>query len=146
MMQFFADRQGISDIGWHFLSADQDTIDTLAQTLGFIYFESPNGFDHLIQATILDSEGIVFRQVYGMNFDTPMLIEPLKQLVFKEAPDDSLFESLSNQVKLFCTVYDPAQDKYKFDYSLFIGMFIGFMCVGFVGYQLVREWRHTLSS
>jgi protein SCO1/2 len=146
MMQFFADQQGVSDAGWYFLSADQATIDALADALGFIYYATAHGFDHLIQATVIKEDGEIFRQIYGINFETPLLVEPLKQLVFKTSPDDSLFSSLSNQVKLFCTVYDPAVDKYKFDYSLFIGMFIGFLCVGLLGFQLVREWRRTIAG
>ncbi len=146
MMQFFADRQEISEANWYFLSADQQTIDELSSELGFIYFATANGFDHLIQATLIDGSGTIARQVYGIDFDTPLLVEPLKQMVFGEKPSMSFIESLTNQVKLFCTVYDPAQDKYKFDYSLFIGMFIGFLCVGLVGFHLVKEWQHTLSA
>jgi protein SCO1 len=145
MMQFFADKQRISDANWYFLSADQDTIDSLSASLGFIYFPSPNGFDHLIQATILDESGTVFRQVYGMDFETPHLIEPLKRFVFKTTDELGLLDSVSNRVRLFCTVYDPSEDKYRFDYSLFIGMFIGALCVGSLGFQLIREWRKSLS-
>jgi len=146
MMQFFADKQRIAEANWYFLSADQATIDSLAEATGFLYYPSPNGFDHLIQATLLDESGKVFRQIYGMDFETPLLIEPLKRLVFKDSGDLSLLDSVTNQVRLFCTVYDPSEDRYKFDYSLFIGMFIGFMCVGLLGFQLVREWRRTMAA
>ncbi len=145
MMQFFADKQQISEAGWYFLSGDQENIDRLTQLLGFIYFPSPNGFDHLIQATLLNEEGVVIRQIYGMDFDMPLLVEPLKTLVLN-TKTDSLFDNVANKVKLFCTVYDPAQNKYKFDYSLFIGTFIGFLCVGVLGFQLIKEWRITLSG
>ena len=85
-------------------------------------------------------------ELCARDFDTPILVEPLKQLVFKGQAETNLFDTLANQVKLFCTVYDPALDKYRFDYSLFIGMFIGFLCVGLLGFQLIKEWRATLNA
>lgn len=144
MMQFFADQQRIPEANWYFLSAPQETIDRLAAAVGFLYYPTPNGFDHLIQATILDADGRVYRQVYGINFDTPLLVEPLKELILGERSEDSFLTSLSNQIKLFCTVYDPTQDRYRFDYSIFIGTLIGFLCVGLLGFQLVKEWRLSM--
>ena len=143
MMQYFADQQRISEANWQFLSANEETIATLAEDLGFIYFPTANGFDHLIQTTLLDGSGRVHQQIYGMDFDAPIMVEPLKRLVLGK-PAEGLIESISNQVKLFCTVYDPAQGKYRYDYSLFIGTFIGFLCVGLLGFQLIKEWRLTL--
>ena len=145
MMQFFADRQQISEANWFFLSGDQETIDSLTKQLGFIYYPTANGFDHLIQATVLDAAGEVYLQVYGMKFDTPLLVEPLKRLALNDQ-GAGFFTALTNQVKLFCTIYDPAQDKYRIDYSIFIGTFIGLLCVGVLGFQLVKEWRFTLNQ
>ena len=145
MMEQFAKKQDIDLDRWQFLSADQTTIDRLAADLGFIYFPSANGFDHLIQTSIIDGQGRVFQQVYGMNFEIPSLIEPLKRLVFS-SKDKGLVEAISNKIRLFCTVYDPARDHYRFDYSVFIGTFIGFLCVFVFGMQLRKEWRLTLKS
>jgi len=80
-MRVFAAQQGVDLDGWDFLSGDQADIDALAADLGFQYYPSPSGFDHLIQSSIVDADGIVFRQVYGIQFETPHLIEPLKALV-----------------------------------------------------------------
>jgi len=146
MMAEFARSQDVKRSGWDFLSGEKQTVDELAATLGFQYTAAGSGFDHLIQTTIVDAEGRVYQQVYGMQFEAPLMIEPLKRLVFRTAESDGLFENLSKQVRLFCTVYDPASDRYRFDYSLFIGMFIGFMCIGVLGTVLVREWRKTLAS
>ncbi len=145
MMQHFAEAQGVSADNWLFLSADENTVKALTKQLGFIYYPSASGFDHLVQATLVDNDLRVRQQTYGISFDMPLLIEPLKKLVLGQ-PTHSLLASVSNKVRLFCTVYDPAQDKYKFDYSLFIGMFIGFACVGLLGVALIREWSRTLAS
>jgi protein SCO1/2 len=144
-MRTFATQQSVDIQDWTFLSTDQPTIDALSADLGFQYFPSPSGFDHLIQSTIVDAGGIVFRQVYGIQFDTPHLIEPLKVLVFGEDPTDSLFDQITARVKLFCTVYDPASDSYKFDYSIFVGLFIGLSLGTIFLYLLIREWRFSRS-
>jgi len=70
-------------------------------------------------------------------------VEPLKELVFGEPVTPSLLSSLSNKIKLFCTVYDPTTDKYRFDYSIFMGLFIGASSIGIVSFLVLREWRHT---
>jgi protein SCO1 len=145
MMQYFADQQQVSEADWHFLSAEQHTIDSLTALLGFQYFESPNGFDHLIQTTLVGPDGDVLQQIYGIEFDMPVLVEPLKKLVAGNYSDQGFLQDITRQIKLFCTVYDPAQDKYRFDYSLIVGSIIGFCCVGLVGYHLVREWRYSAS-
>lgn len=144
-MRTFKTDQKVRHDNWDFLSADGETIETLTEQMGFIYYRSPNGFDHLIQTTILNQDGKVTGQIYGMNFDVPHLVEPLKRLVFGKREDKSLMQSVSDQIRLFCTVYDPARDHYRFDISIFVGMFIGILCVGVLGFQLVKEWRYTLN-
>ncbi|MCP3690037.1 MAG: SCO family protein, partial [Gammaproteobacteria bacterium] len=141
-MQYFANKQGISDKGWHLLSTNQASVNALSRDIGFLFTPSSNGFDHLIQATILDAQGKLYRQVYGQVFSTPLLIDPLIELVLGQAPASaSLMSDLGNKIKLFCTTYDPVRDGYFFDYSLFIGMFIGATIIIFTGFAMVREYR-----
>lgn len=142
-MARFARDQRVDLPGWEFASVDAATLARLAEDLGFLYFPAPQGFDHLIQATVLDADGKIYRQVYGMNFETPQLVEPLKELVFGEPRTASFLESVGNRIKLFCTVYDPATDRYRFDYSIFLGGLIGLVGLGTVAFLLVREWRRT---
>jgi protein SCO1/2 len=139
-MQYFANKQGISDKGWQVLSASSGAIEQLADDIGFLYFPSSNGFDHLIQATIIDAEGVVYRQVYGQVFDTPLLVDPLIELVLgRSSPEQPLLANLVSKIKLFCTTYDPVRDGYYFDYSLFIGMLIGGSIILFTAVIVVRE-------
>ncbi len=142
-MREFARAQHVAISDWDFLSTDRATIEALSKDLGLQYFPSAHGFDHLIQATVVDAGGRVYRQVYGMQFETPLLVEPLKQLVFGAPATTSLFAGLTNRVRLFCTVYDPATDRYRFDYSLFLGMVIGATSIVLVSLFLVREWRRS---
>ncbi len=143
----FARKQGIDNRGWRLLSASPETINALSKELGFEFFSSPNGFDHITQATVIDAEGRVYQQVYGEVFDTPLLVEPLKQLVLGQPrPNQTLLSELINKVRFFCTTYDPARDAYHFDYSLFIGMAIGSSIILTGIILLIREIRHGRRS
>jgi protein SCO1/2 len=145
-MGAFARQQGVDVAGWQFLSADQQTIDRLTGDLGFVYYPSAAGFDHLIQATVVDADGVIYRQVYGTNFDIPLLVEPLKELVFGRPTGHSLLAGIGDRIRLFCTVYDPSSNRYVFDYSLFLGIVIGLACLIAVGTFLVREWRRSRAA
>jgi len=144
MMRAFARQQQVDLPGWKFLSTDQATIDKLSKEVGFIYYPSPTGFDHLLQSTLVDKNGRVYGQVYGIagsEYDTPRLVEPLKKMVFGDTGDGSLLTTLSNRVRLFCTVYDPQSGAYYFDYSLFVGIAIGLLILFSIIFWLLREWR-----
>jgi protein SCO1/2 len=148
-MRTFAKHQDVNQSNWKFLSGDQKTIDHLAKDVGFLYFSSPKGFDHLLQTTLIDGTGKVYGQVYGIsgsNFDTPRLVEPLKQLVLGKPANASLLTSLHNRIRLFCTVYDPATGSYYFDYSLYVGIIIGAIILLSIIFWLIREWRGTAVS
>lgn len=141
-MRTFAREQNVDIAGWDFLATDAATVDALSGELGFQFAAAGGGFDHLIQTTIVDGRGVVFRQVYGMDIETPHLIEPLKVLVFGQDAAQSLLEQVTSRVRLFCTVYDPASDKYLFDYSIFVGLVVGIVMGVLFVVLLVREWRN----
>jgi len=143
-MKHFARKQGIEKANWHLLSADARTIKALTKELGFLFFSSPSGFDHMVQATVIDAKGVIYRQVYGEVFNTPLLIEPLKELILgRPQPNQTLLSELINKVRFFCTNYDPASDSYHFDYSLFIGMIIGAIIIVLIITFLLREFRRS---
>lgn len=142
----FADRMGIQNQNWDFLSASSDEMAQLVEQLGFIYYPSPKGFEHLIQATLLDAQGKVYRQVYGMTFPTTALVEPLKELVFGRPQPESALQQLGNRIRLFCTVYDPATDSYRIDISVFIGTFVGLVVSLLFGRMLIKEWRRSIEA
>lgn len=142
-MRQFARERGIDMADWYFLSTDAVTIKALTRDLGFTYFASPKGFDHLAQTTIVDAEGKVYRPIYGERFAVPSLVEPLKDLVFGRKASTKNWDGWINGVKLFCTVYDPTSGRYKFDYSLFVGIFAGLVSLGMVAVFVVRAWRHS---
>ena len=145
-MRMFAAQRNINVSNWHFLSADAATMRDLSADTGFSYFSSPKGFDHMIQATVLDGEGRVYRQIYGMAPDAPALVEPLKELLYSKRVDATPIESLVSNIRLFCTVYDPTTGMYRFDYSIFIGFFIGLVLLSGTAWFIIRAWRKSTPS
>ena len=143
-MRVFANKQSVDDPNWEFLSGSADEIARLVDNIGFVYFPSPRGFDHINQVTVIDRVGVVYRQVYGAAFELPWLVEPIKELVYnRPQPGDHIGSGLLNRIKLFCTVYDPNSGRYKFDYSLFVGMAVGAIIVLSVFFWLLLEYSRA---
>ena len=143
-MKYFASQQGIDEKGWFALSADADTIAALTKELGFVYFGSPSGFDHVVQATVVDEKGQIYRQVYGETFDTQLLLEPMLDLVLdRPKSSQSFLLNIADKVRFFCTTYDARTDSYHFDYSLFLGMAIGFSVILSTIIFIIRELRYA---
>ncbi len=142
-MMDFARKQSIDDPNWTFLSGSPENIAKLVENVGFIYFPTPRGFDHITQVTIVDRDGLIYQQVYGGAFELPWLVEPLKDLVLNRPQSEHNFLSgVVDRVKLFCTVYDPNTGRYRFDYSLFIQIAIGALVVlGVMSYLLLEIRR-----
>ncbi|MBZ0073130.1 MAG: SCO family protein [Thiohalobacteraceae bacterium] len=144
-MATFAIEQGVRESDWQFVSGDAATVAALTRDLGFTYQRSPNGFDHLLQTTILDADGRVHRQVYGDVIDAPWLIEPLKRLVFGTTSEDGVLTQISNRVRMYCVTYDPATGAYRYDYSIYIGMTIGGLIIVAIAAFLIHEARRARS-
>lgn len=141
-MRLFADRQGAAAPNWNFLSGDPQTVAALSDELGFSYFRSPKGWDHLTQTTIIDASGMVYRQIYGETFDAPLVVEPLKDLVLGRGASLTSVAGVINRVRLLCTVYDPAAGAYRFDYSIFVEAALGGAALATIGVFLMGAWRH----
>jgi len=146
-MRAFARRQGIP-LGddWQVLSGTQGAVEGLARDIGFEFYPSMKGFDHLNQTTIVDKSGRIFRQVYGQSFESVYLVEPLKTLVLGTDSPFSSFQDLANKIRLFCTIYDPAADRYQFDYSMFFRIGVGFTVVMTLLIIVVRGWIRVLKA
>lgn len=140
-MRSYAGDRSVGDDNWLLLSGDEATIVALAGDLGFQYRKTPHGFDHLAQVSVVDEESVVYRQIYGVRLTPPVVVEPLKQLVFGRKTGYTSFSGFANQVRLFCTIYDPDTGRYRFDFSLIISAFLGLLFLTGTGFMFVRAWR-----
>jgi protein SCO1 len=141
-MREFAKKQGVGDARWTFATPTPDSLDALARDLGFQWVPTAAGFDHLTQATILDRDGRVVRQVYGDRFELPMLVAPLRELVLGDpAPRDD-FAAFVERVRVLCTVYDPRAGRYRLNYALFVELFTGStVVIATLGYLIAASRR-----
>jgi len=140
-MAAFARQNGISDPRWEFLSPDARTLAALTRDLGFTYYATPKGFDHITQLSVIDAQGVIYRQIYGDSYTLPMLVDPLKDLLSGQASRRVSIDAIWTKVKLFCTVYDPNSGGYRINYSLFFEIFTGLTVLGAIAWYLLRERR-----
>lgn len=140
-MAAFAKQNGVEDPRWLFLTPRAGEIEAITRRFGFVYEATAAGFDHVTQVSIVDADGVVYRQVYGDQFDLQMLIQPLKELLSGQASRSLTVENVWEKVKLYCTVYDPNSGRYKFNYGIFVEIFAGLTTLGAIAWVVVRELR-----
>jgi protein SCO1 len=140
-MRAFARKFGVASPNWLFLTPEAQALAALTADLGFRYEATPAGFDHLLQVTILDRDGRVYRQVYGDSFDTPLFVGPLLELAQNAPVEQGSLGAAWQKVKLLCTVYDPSAGRYRINYVVLIELLVGAsVMLGGIGF-LVLEWR-----
>jgi protein SCO1/2 len=139
-MQSFAAARGTFPAGWVFGAADAATVAKLLDGIGFTYVATPKGFDHMIQATVVDGDGVVYRQVYGQQIEPPQFVDPLRRLALGQKAEEDTLGAMIEGVRLFCTVFDPKSGRYRFDWSIVLSFVIGVLCFTAVAAFLWRSW------
>ena len=140
-MASFARELKIDDPDWYFASASAADIARLSEDLGFMYAPAAGGFDHLVQTTVLDERGRVYRQIYGQSFVGVTLIDPLRRVRIGSSPVVEGAPSMLERVRLLCTVFDPKSGRYRFDYSLALAGVLGVLFVLMAALFIRRHWR-----
>jgi protein SCO1/2 len=134
-MKAFAAQNGIVYPNWEFLSPAPAIVDDLTKAFGFSYAPTPAGFDHIVQVTLVDGDGKIYRQIYGEALTPDMLVEPLKQLV-TGAPvaQTGAIADILDRVRILCSVYDPKTGQYRVNYTLIVEI------AGFLTFFLYISW------
>jgi protein SCO1/2 len=145
-MLSYARTRRIEDPQWIFASADAATMRELMEAIGFAYARAGGGFDHMVQATVVDGEGRIATQVYGQQFEAPLLADAVKRIVLGQRAEEATLPSLIERVRLICTVFDPRTGRYRVDYSIVIAFVVGVLCLGAVAVFLWRSWRELPSG
>jgi protein SCO1 len=126
--------------GWHFLTGDQRSIETLAQTAGFRYVENDQDkedrYVHAVGTIALTPEGKISRYLYGFDY-------PPRDLRFAlvEASGNRIGSAV-DQLLLLCYKYDPALGKYTLsilNVLRFSATATVFVLGGFLVFMLRRE-------
>lgn len=140
-LKAFARQHRIDAPNWDFLSPPAPSVAALTRELGFDYLATPAGFDHVVQVTLLDAEGRVYRQIYG-ELNAATIGEPLAQLLRNApAPQQFRLEDLIDRVRILCTDFDPATGKYRFKYGLLLEIAGGLTFALSMGWFFFAEWR-----
>ncbi|MBI5923349.1 MAG: SCO family protein [Betaproteobacteria bacterium] len=141
-LKSYAAQFGIDDPNWEFLSPPASIVDALTRDFGFSYVATPAGFDHILQISIVDAQGRVYRQIYGDSFAGNMLGEPLKQLI-NGAPvaDKTSLAAIIDRVRIICTVYDPVTGEYRVNNGLLLEIAGGLTFLIAVIWFFLAEWR-----
>lgn len=94
--------------GWHFLTADQASIDAITQAAGFSYRwdEKSSQFAHAGGVMVVTPQGKMSRYFYGIDYSP----RDLKMGVIESA--SGKVGSTADQLLLYCYHYDPATGKY----------------------------------
>lgn len=134
-MKAFAAQNGIVFPNWEFLSPAPAIVDDLTKGFGFSYAPTPAGFDHIVQVSLVDGEGRIYRQIYGEALTADQLVEPLKQLV-TGAPvaQTGAIADILDRVRILCSVYDPKTGQYRVNYTLIVEI------AGFLTFFLYISW------
>jgi len=140
-MKDFARRHGTGSPNWRFLSPAAATLPQMVADFGFRYEATAAGFDHLLQVSIVDADGRIYRQVYGEDFGTPQFTGALLQLAQGKPVPAGDLPAWLEQVKLLCTVYDPSSGRYRVNYVVVIELLVGAsVMLGGLGFVVI-EWR-----
>jgi protein SCO1/2 len=140
-MKDFARKFGIGSRDWLFLTPQAATRDALLADFGFRAEATAAGFDHLLQVSIVDAQGRLYRQVYGDEFAAPLFVGPLVELV-KHAPvEQRTLGAAWDKLKILCTVYDPSAGRYRVSYAVLIEILVGASVMLGGSAFLLLEWR-----
>jgi protein SCO1/2 len=143
LMRAYGRDRGVDDADWHFVSADAETVRRLTDDIGFTYRPSAAGFDHVAQVTLLDRAGVVAGQLYGQDFEPPALVEPLRELVLGRGLARASVSDLITRVRLYCSVYDPATGRYRFDFAMLASALPALLVLGIVALGLLAAGRRA---
>lgn len=95
--------------GFHFLTADQATIDKITSSVGFTYRwnETQKEWAHSSAAIVTTPKGVISRYLGGIVFDPKDV-----KLALNEATEGKIGTFVDKMV-LYCFHYDPKENKYS---------------------------------
>ena len=141
-LKAFAAQHRIDQPNWEFLSPHASIVDALTREFGFSFVATAGGFDHVLQVTLLDAQGRIYRQIYGEALDADALGEPIRQLLNSApTPQQIRLDDLVDRIRLLCTVYDPKTGTYRVQYGLLIEIAGGVTFALAMLWFFLAEWR-----
>jgi protein SCO1/2 len=124
--------------GFHFLTADKETIERVTEQLGFKFRWNPemNEWAHPSAAIVVSPSGVITRYLPGVYFEARDI-----KLALNESVDGHLGTFVDRMV-LYCFKYDEQKSKYT-PYVLNIMKFGGVLIVLIMGVWLTSFWMRS---
>lgn len=96
--------------GWHFLTGDRDSIQALADAVGFGFQYDPDRMEYAHGAAIffVSPKGVLTRYLYGIQYEPKQL-----RLALVEAGEGTIGSTI-DQLLLRCYMYNPDSREYAF--------------------------------
>ena len=82
VLRKYAEYEQLNISGWHFMTAEQANVRSLAMMLGVQYTKKSNGhFAHMNLVTVLDKQGRIAKRVEGLNQPMDEAVEEIKSIM-----------------------------------------------------------------
>ena len=131
-----------AEAGIHFLTGRKDSIDKIADAVGFryAYDEAIDQYAHPAAVTVLTPNGHVSKYLYGVEF------APMDFRFAMVSAGEGTIGTLIDQALIYCFHYDPATGKYSVAVMTFVrlaGALTLFGIAALVLFYLRRERRQN---
>ncbi|MCB0272628.1 MAG: SCO family protein [Bdellovibrionales bacterium] len=130
------------NVTWHFWTSPDNQVSTLANNIGFQYYydEEIKEFAHPAVVFLLTDEGVLSRNIYGLNYPTKDM-----RFALLEASEGKIGTAIE-KILLYCYHYDPEQGSYVLfaqNTMKVAGLFTIFILSGFLGMMWKFEKSRT---
>jgi protein SCO1/2 len=122
---------------WRFLVSDHDNIDRLCDSVGFLYTQKGEDFDHPLGLVILSPEGKIVRYMTGTDF-LPMDLS----MSLLEASAGIVRPTVAKLLR-FCFNYNAEKRQFGFDFLRVSGIVVSALVAGFVLYLVLSGRRRS---
>ena len=128
--------------GWHFLTGEEEAIETLAQSVGFRYYydSKTDQYAHAAGIMVLTPGGQVSSYYLGIEYKPKML-----QYSLMDAAQGNI-GPLVDQLLLLCYGYDPAVGTYGFMILQALRIGAGGVVLLILGFWLTHYFKQGVSG
>lgn len=128
---------------WIFATGDEETISMLARDVGLSYMKADKGFQHLNFFTVVDTEGKVYKQIYGIDFKPKTVLESI-DMAIEQKKLWVRFINIMDAIKAFCYTYDAKTGRYAPNSAMLMPVILGALAQIFIIALLIYIFRRAV--
>ena len=140
-------RFGVDFSRWKFASADEKTVQSMTREFGFTYVKISSGFSHSNMASVLDSNGGIYAQIYVTELTSDEALKPVYAAAVPGASAPAKFikdaSNIKDMLRALCYTYDPKTGVYRFDYLMLFPIVTGLVAQGAIIFVIVYLFRQS---